>query len=156
MAHYAELGVDNIVKRVLYIDTIKCMTNGGIEKEEIGREYLETQHGGTWIKCSFNTYGNVHNEGGTPFRANYPGQGDYYNSTYDIFHAPRPTDMNGQSCISWTLNTTTGLWTPPITKPTYTNDPSVDEVPHYYEWDESAYQADNTKGWVDNSAAYTS
>ena len=43
MAHYAELGVDNIVKRVLYIDTVKCMTNGGIEKEEIGREYLETQ-----------------------------------------------------------------------------------------------------------------
>ena len=51
MAHYAELGVDNIVKRVLYIDTVKCMTNGGIEKEEIGREYLETQHGGTWMKC---------------------------------------------------------------------------------------------------------
>ena len=49
MAHYAELGVDNIVKRVLYIDTVKRMTNGGIEKEEIGREYLETQHGGTWI-----------------------------------------------------------------------------------------------------------
>ena len=40
MAHYAELGVDNIVKRVLYIDTVKCMTNGGIEKEEIGREYF--------------------------------------------------------------------------------------------------------------------
>ena len=98
MAHYAELGVDNIVKRVLYIDTIKCMTNGGIEKEEIGREYLETQHGGTWMKCSFNTYGNVHNEGGTPFRANYPGVGDYYNSTHDIFYAPRPTDMNGQPC----------------------------------------------------------
>ena len=52
MAHYAELGVDNIVKRVLYIDTIKCMTNGGIEKEEIGRTYLETHHGGTWMKCS--------------------------------------------------------------------------------------------------------
>ena len=96
MLHYAELGVDNIVKRVLYIDTVKCMTNGGIEKEEIGREYLETQHGGTWMKCSFNTYGNVHNEGGTPFRANYPGVGDYYNSTNDIFYAPRPTDMNGQ------------------------------------------------------------
>ena len=148
MAHYAELGVDNIVKRVLYIDTVKCMTNGGIEKEEIGREYLETQHGGTWMKCSFNTYGNVHNEGGTPFRANYPGVGDYYNSTHDIFHAPRPTDKNGDSCTSWTLNTTTGLWTPPITKPTHINDPSVDEVPHYYEWDESAYQADNTKGWI--------
>ena len=148
MAHYAELGVDNIVKRVLYIDTIKCMTNGGIEKEEIGREYLETQHGGTWMKCSFNTYGNVHNEGGTPFRGNYPGPGDYYNSTNDIFHAPRPTDKDGDSCTSWTLNTTTGLWTPPITKPIHENDASVSVVPQYYYWDESIYQADNSKGWV--------
>ena len=57
-------------------------------------------------------------------------------------------DRDGDSCGSWTLNTTTGLWTPPITKPIHENDPSVDEVPHYYEWDESAYQADNTKGWV--------
>ena len=149
MAHYAKLGVDNIVLEVLYIDTIKCMTNGGVEKEEIGIEYLKEHHGHqTWKKCSYNTYGNVHNEGGTPFRANYPGQGDYYNSTYDIFHAPRPTDRDGDSCGSWTLNTTTGLWTPPITKPTHTNDPSVDPVPHYYEWDESVYLADNTKGWI--------
>ena len=145
MAHYAELGVDNIVKRVLYIDTIKCMTNGGIEKEEIGREYLETQHGGTWMKCSFNTYGNVHNEGGTPFRANYPGIGDYYNSTNDIFHAPRPTDMNGESCTSWTLNTTTGLWSAPKTQPTLTDEDK--DAGKYYHWNESAYYADHTKGW---------
>lgn len=149
MAHYAKLGVDNIVLEVLYIDTIKCMTNGGIEKEEVGLEYLKENHGHqTWKKCSYNTYGNVHNEGGTPFRANYPAIGDYYSSTYDIFHAPRPTDRDGESCGSWTLNTTTGLWTPPITKPTHINDPTVDIVPHYYEWDESAYLADNTKGWI--------
>ena len=73
MAHYAELGIDNIVKRVLYIDTIKCMTNGGIEKEEIGAAYLETHHGGTWMKCSYNTHGGNHASGGTSLRANYPG-----------------------------------------------------------------------------------
>ena len=149
MAHFAKLGVDNIVLEVVYMDTIKTMTSGGIEKEEIGVAYLKEHHGHeTWKKCSFNTFGNVHNEGGTPFRANYPGIGDYYDSTNDIFHAPRPTDRDGDSCGSWTLNTTTGLWTPPITKPTYTNDPSVDLVPHYYEWDESVYLADNTKGWI--------
>ena len=132
MAHFAKLGVDNIVLEVVYMDTIKTMTSGGIEKEEIGVAYLKEHHGHeTWKKCSFNTFGNVHNEGGTPFRANYPGIGDYYNSTNDIFHAPRPTDMNGQSCTSWTLNTTTGLWTPPITKPIHTNDPSISEVPQY-------------------------
>ena len=52
MAHYAELGVDNIVKRVLHIANIDCMTEGGIEKEEIGRAHLEKHHGGTWMKCS--------------------------------------------------------------------------------------------------------
>ena len=78
MAHYAELGVDNVVKRVLFIDTIKCMTNGGIEKEEIGSAYLETHHGGTWIKCSYNTMENKHLQGGTPLRANYPSVGWIY------------------------------------------------------------------------------
>ena len=41
MAHYAEIGVDNVVKRVLFITNKDCMTEGGIEKEEIGRAYLE-------------------------------------------------------------------------------------------------------------------
>ena len=59
MAHYAELGVDNVVKRVLFIETKDCMTNGGIEKEEIGRAHLEEHHGGTWMKCSYNTISNL-------------------------------------------------------------------------------------------------
>jgi len=148
MAHFAELGVDNIVKRVLYIDTIKCMTNGGIEKEEIGALYLEEHHGGTWVKCSWNTSANVHLQGGTPFRANYPSIGWHYDSTNDIFYPPRPTDKDGDSCASWTLNATTGVWDPPITEPTHTNDASVDTTPHYYVWDESLYQSDNSKGWI--------
>ena len=45
------------------------MTSGGIEKEEIGAAYLEEHHGGTWVKCSWNTYTNVHLQGNTPFRA---------------------------------------------------------------------------------------
>ena len=80
MAHYAEIGINNVVKRVLFIDNIKCMTNGGIEKEEIGAAYLETHHGGTWVKCSYNTLENKHLLGGTPLRANYPSVGWYYES----------------------------------------------------------------------------
>ena len=72
MAHYAELGVDNIVKRVLYVSNKDCMTEGGIEKEEIGRAHLEKNHGGTWMKCSNFTCDGVHREGRTPFRANGP------------------------------------------------------------------------------------
>ena len=144
MAHYAELGVDNVVKRVLFIDNIKCMTNGGIEKEEIGAAYLETHHGGTWIKCSYNTMENNHLQGGTPFRANYPSKGWIYNSANDIFYPPREVDYKGKLMISWVLNTTTGNWTPPIPLPS-----DADTVS--YNWDESLYQSDNTKGWITNN-----
>ena len=139
MAHYAELGVDNVVKRVLFIDNIKCMTNGGIEKEEIGSAYLETHHGGTWVKCSYNTRGGNHMSGGIKLRANYPGIGWYYNSTHDIFHEPRPIDKDGDSCGSWVLNNTTGKYDAPIAKPTDGAD---------YKWDESLYISDNSKGWI--------
>ena len=44
-------------------------------------------------------------------------------------------------------DTTTGIWSAPITKPTS----GITEA-SWYEWDESAYQADNTKGWVKSDA----
>tara|TARA_B100001996_G_C18557011_1_gene553128 strand:- start:9 stop:452 length:444 start_codon:yes stop_codon:yes gene_type:complete len=141
MAHYAELGVDNVVKRVLFIETKDCMTNGGIEKEEIGRAHLEEHHGGTWMKCSYNTKAGQHSNSGTPFRANYPGVGYKYNSTNDIFYPPCPNDKDGEPSASWTVNSTTGVWEPPVTKPTASG--------KEYIWDESAYKADNTKGWVE-------
>ncbi len=146
MAHFAKLGLNNIVEQVVTVRNIDTMTEGGIEQESIGVAKLvkDTGHS-TWKKCSFNTRGNVHQLGGTPFRANFPNIGWTYDSTNDIFTEPRPTDRDGDSCASWTLNTTTGLYEPPVAQPNYM---------HY--WDESAYQSDNTKGWVDNSAAYTS
>ena len=142
MAHYAQLGVDNIVTRVWTVNNIDCMTVGGIEKDEIGQAYLKEHHGDlTLVKCSYNTSKGVHVLGGTPFRANYPGVGWYYNSTHDIFHEPRPKDKNGNDCDSWTLNTKTGMYDPPIS---YPNAAAL----VYWTWDESVYNGDNTKGWV--------
>ena len=142
MAHYAQLGVDNIVTRVWTVNNIDCMTVGGIEKDEIGQAYLKEHHGDlTLVKCSYNTHQGVHVLGGTPFRANYPGVGWYYNSTHDIFHEPRPKDKNGNDCNSWTLNTKTGMYDPPIS---YPNAGALE----YWTWDESVYNGDNTKGWV--------
>tara|TARA_Y100000114_G_scaffold132_1_gene148 strand:+ start:181 stop:549 length:369 start_codon:yes stop_codon:yes gene_type:complete len=118
------------------------MTVGGIEKDEIGQAYLKEHHGDlTLVKCSYNTSKGVHVLGGTPFRANYPGVGWYYNSTHDIFHEPRPKDKNGNDCNSWTLNTKTGMYDPPIS---YPNAAALE----YWTWDESVYNGDNTKGWV--------
>jgi len=147
MAHYAKLGLDNIVTAVVAVDTITCMTRGGIEKEEIGLAHLVKCHGHElWKKCSYNTHAGEHSGGGTPFRANYPGIGWYYNSEHDIFHPARPTDRDGDLMNSWTLNTTTGLWVAPITEPTLTSEER--EAGKRYVWDESAYQADNSQGWV--------
>ena len=115
------------------------MTEGGIEKEEIGRAHLEKHHGGTWIKCSNFTVEGVHLEGRTPFRGYGPAVGWYYNSTLDIFQEPRPKDRDGDSCGSWVLNNTTGKYDPPIAKPTDGAD---------YKWDESLYISDNSKGWI--------
>ena len=150
MAHYAKLGLDNIVTAVVAVDTITCMTRGGIEREEIGLAHLVKHHGHElWKKCSYNTYGGEHKLGGTPFRANYPGIGWYYSSEHDIFYPPRPVDADGDTQNSWTLNTTTGHWDPPITQPELTE--AQEEARSYYTWDESAYQADNTQGWVLNT-----
>lgn len=147
MAHFAKIGIDNVVTNVLVVDTIKSMTIGGIEREDIGISFLMESTGHeNWKKCSYNTSKGVHLNGGTPLRANYPSVGWIYNSTHDIFHPPRPTDNDGDLMNSHTLNTTTGMWDCPITKPTLTDEQIA--AGSYYIWDESLYQSDNTQGWV--------
>ena len=65
---------------------------------------------------------------GDPGRFNFT-----YDASNDAFIAPKPYN-------SWTLNNTTYLWEAPITKPD-------DGQP--YVWDETLYQSDNSKGWVE-------
>ena len=153
MAHYARLGINNTVVRVDIIDNSIIKNEGGIEKDALAFEHLFTEFGaGIWVKCSYNTMGGVHKLGGTPFRANYPGgQYDednpwYYDSTNNIFHKGRPKDKDGESCTSWTLNTTSGEWIPPIVMPDYTR--AEVEAGKRYVWDESSYALDNTAGWI--------
>ena len=99
---------------------------------------------GTWIQTSYNTRGGVHYEPNshTPssdqskaLRKNYAGIGFTYDKVKDAFYEPQPY-------ASWTLNSTTYYWEPPVT---YPSDGKI------YDWDESLYQSDNTKGWVDIS-----
>ena len=56
MAHFAKLGLNNVVEQVVTVRNIDTMTEGGIEQESIGVAKLveDTGHS-TWIKCSFNT-----------------------------------------------------------------------------------------------------
>ena len=83
---------------------------------------------GTWIQTSYNTYGGVHSESGTPLRKNYAGIGHIYDETRDAFYAPQPF-------ASWTLNETTCQWDSPVA---YPDDGKL------YTWDEE------TTNWVES------
>ena len=148
MAHFAKLGTNNEILEIHVVADADTATQGGFEREDFGVVHLERTTGHVdWKRCSYNTRDGVHLLGGTPFRANYPGIGWFYSSEHDIFYEPRPTDRDGDTCNSWTLNTTTGKWQPPIEQPTTLTDEQL-EAFIYYKWDESAYQADNTTGWI--------
>ena len=98
----------------------------------------EDETPGTWIETSRRTKGGIlYNTDGTQasdqsgaLRKNSATKGGNYDKWNDAFY-------NVQPFSSWTLNSTTFLWEPPIT------DPGDD-----YYWDEDVYQADNSKGWI--------
>jgi hypothetical protein len=56
-----------------------------------------------------------------------------YDEQRDAFIPPKPFD-------SWILDEETCNWNSPIPKPESTKD-------EIYEWNESLYASDNTKGW---------
>ena len=74
-----------------------------------------------WVQTSYNTFGGVHKEGGTPLRKNYAGLGFTYDAVRDAFIAPSPY-------ASWLLDDETCLWNAPVAMP---DDGKV------YGWDEA-------------------
>ena len=134
MAHFAKLGVGNIIERV------ELVSNNIATTEQAGVEFLQNLYSdrAAWKQTSFNTKGGAHKTGGTPFRKNFAGIGYTYDQTRDAFIPPRPFN-------SWTLNETTCLWEAPIPKPELTQE-QIDNR-NYYEWNE----ANQTWDLVDNS-----
>ena len=114
MAHYAFLDQNNVVVEVI---VGKDETDTTLDWEQ---HYSEVK-GLVCKRTSYNTLGNVHVYGGTPFRKNYASIGYYYDQEKDAFIPPKPFN-------SWILNNNTCLWEAPITKP---NDGKR------YEWNEN-------------------
>ena len=116
MSHFAEVK-DGIVVSVIVAD----------------QDWVDSLEG-TWLQTSYNTRANVHRgpdgkpDGGVALRKNYAGIGFIYDSTADAFHEPAPYE-------SWTLNSTTFEWEPPVEKPDKPKQGS-------YVWDE------NTTNWI--------
>lgn len=90
MAHYAVLDADNTVVFVFV----------GRDEHEDGIDW-EQYYGAK--RTSYNTVGNVHLHGGTPFRKNYAGIGYVYDPIRDAFIPPKPH----QSAV---LDEDTCLW----------------------------------------------
>lgn len=129
MAHYAKIGLNSKVMSVLVVADADCQNANGIEEEEVGRQFLENVFGWPlWIKCSYNTHGGIHKQGGTPFRKNYPGVGYIWDEERDAFYAPKPFD-------SWILNEETCLWEAPVASPTITTY-GDSETEYDISWDE--------------------
>jgi len=127
MAHFAKLGVGNIV------ETVHVVSNDVATTEQAGMDFLNNLYNtrDVWKQTSYNTSGGVHKLGGTPFRKNYAGKGWKYDQTRDAFIEPKPF-------VSWTLNETTCIWEAPVAKP---DDSQI------YIWNEE----NQTWDFVDNS-----
>ena len=105
MAHYARVNSQNIVTFVTPIPNEMITDENGVEHEELAFDHLYStipdSVGDRWIQTSYNKN----------FRKNYAGIGYTWNEELNAFIPPKPFD-------SWSLNTETGLWDPPIPEPT--------------------------------------
>ena len=106
MAHFAKLGIGNIVEKV------EVVSNDIATNEQAGVNFLNNLYNtsDTWFQTSYNTIGGVHLLDGTPFRKNYAGIGYTYDEDKDAFIPPQPY-------TSWTLNETTCQWEAPVAYP---------------------------------------
>jgi hypothetical protein len=114
MAHFAKLGIGNIVERV------EVVSNDIATTEQAGVDFLNNLYKtrDVWKQTSYNN--NI--------RKNYAGIGFKYDQARDAFIAPKPFN-------SWILNEDTCRWEAPVAKPTLTQE-QIDNN-NYYNWNET-------------------
>jgi len=127
MAHFAKLGVGNIVERVIVVHNSVITDANGVEQEQLGVDFINQLYNtnDVWKQTSYNTIGGVHKLNGVPFRKNYAGIGYTYDAQRDAFIQPKPYN-------SWVINEETCIWEPPVMKPI-----EQLEENQYYSWNES-------------------
>jgi hypothetical protein len=76
MASFAKIGLNNKVIEVLSVHNNELLDSNGVEQEVNGIDFLTKLTGWSiWVQTSYNTYGGVHNNNGTPLRKNFAGIG---------------------------------------------------------------------------------
>ena len=126
MAHFAELDSNNVVTRVVVVGNDVETADGPLGTNDMhvdGETWcVNFFKGGTWKQTSYN-----HN-----FRKQYAGIGMTYDAAKDKF-------ITSQPHASWALDGDDD-WQAPIEEP--------DDGKRYI-WNETLYQSDNSKGWVE-------
>ena len=107
MAHFAKLGVGNI------IEAVHVVSNDIATTEQAGVDFLNNLYNtrDVWKQTSYN--GNI--------RKNFAGIGFQYDQTRDAFIAPKPFN-------SWILDETTCQWEAPVALP---------DTENRYNWNET-------------------
>jgi len=144
MAHFAKIGLNSKVIAVETVDNNVLLDANNVEQEHVGLDFLPILTGcAIWKETSVKTRGGkYYNEDGTEhadqtkaFRKNFAGIGMTYDEDKDAFIFQKPVGEG-----SYILDETTGFWKRPLPFPA--------DFDNNYVWDEDAYQADNTTGWV--------
>ena len=139
MAHFAKISEENKVLTVLYIENKFIEDENGVEQESIGQAYLEKHNNwpaNLWIRTSYNTHGNQHADGKTPFRGNYAGVGMVWYPEHNAFLGEKPY-------ASWVYNSTLACWESPLGPQPELTEEQINETiaagnPLYeYQWDEA-------------------
>ena len=134
MAHFAELesktdptgftsDTHQIVKRVVVVDNAHVPSNEHADGETWCVNFFG---GGTWKQTSYN-----HN-----FRKQYAGIGYRYDASKNKFIIPQPF-------ASWSLDASDD-WQAPVTFPSVTDGSGFTYI---ILWNETKYNANNTRGW---------
>ena len=110
MAHFAEIGENDKVLRVIVVANEENVDGEGNENEVFGAKFCRELLGGTWKQTSYNN----------SFRKRFAGLNFTYDSEKDAFIPPKPFN-------SWALNESTLDWGAPVSYPEDGND---------YIWDE--------------------
>ena len=79
MAHFAQIGDNNVVVQVIVVSNDDCGGGDFPESEPIGQAFIASLGiSGTWLQTSYHAN----------FRGNYAGIGYTYDATTDTFNPP--------------------------------------------------------------------
>jgi hypothetical protein len=138
MAHFAQIDENNLVINVIVVSDEDTSDNNGVKSGSIGVAFCQKLLGANtnWKQTSYNN--NI--------RGNYAGIGyTYMTNVATLGVGSTDIFISQQPYASWTIDTTAAQWKAPITQPTLTDEDIA--ANKLYEWNESAYQGDNSKGW---------